>query len=391
MGMASPAGATHATSPAAVPHAGGADGTGPFISAPHPPLPIVPTRGGPILAHPRLVLVTYQSDAHRTTMVDHARWMVGSSWLSAVGAEYGTALGTVAHVLEMPNAPAAITDRGIQAQVPGMLRSAGFTETSSAALRDVLVMFYFPSTTKITKSAQVLCNGVGGYHDEVSLQGIKVPYAVIPACQSLFPRFSDIEGEEIAASHELVEAMTDPLPRSHPAYSIPLSDASLLEGSGEWVFAGGGEIGDLCVDLVSPLSAHRDGAWVAQRMYSNAAARAGDRDPCAAELSPSPTYFNLSVPPVVVVEAGTSTTVTISGWSTAPVDPWNVVANTDPDPSNFDSKPAVDPAMVGNGTKASLTLSVPAGTKSGDASVFMLFSGHDQSDIRAWPVLVLVP
>jgi hypothetical protein len=53
------------------------------------PLPLVSSRGGPHMEHPQLVPIFFADDADATTLTQFSQWIVQSTWLTAVGADYG--------------------------------------------------------------------------------------------------------------------------------------------------------------------------------------------------------------------------------------------------------------------------------------------------------------
>jgi hypothetical protein len=88
------------------------------VTAPHRPQIVLPNRGGPVLRHPALVTITFAGDPRRERLEEHARWIVDSSRLTTVGAEYGVGRGTVAGTVVLPDAaPAATTNAEIEAML----------------------------------------------------------------------------------------------------------------------------------------------------------------------------------------------------------------------------------------------------------------------------------
>ena len=59
------------------------------------PLPEVSHRGGPVMAHPVLVPILFAGDGEAGELTQFSKWIVGSQWLTAVGAEYGVGSGSV--------------------------------------------------------------------------------------------------------------------------------------------------------------------------------------------------------------------------------------------------------------------------------------------------------
>src|SRR5262245_1684496 len=68
---------------------GGATGSGGFVTADHEPFPQLENAGGPILEHAQLVTVTYPDYPYTADVEAFGDWVVGSDWLTIVGAEYG--------------------------------------------------------------------------------------------------------------------------------------------------------------------------------------------------------------------------------------------------------------------------------------------------------------
>src|SRR5579883_3576492 len=63
------------------------------------PLPQVPFQGGPTIAHVKLVTITFAGYPYQQQMQAFGDWIVGSTWLQTVGAEYGVGTGT--HVAKL--------------------------------------------------------------------------------------------------------------------------------------------------------------------------------------------------------------------------------------------------------------------------------------------------
>jgi hypothetical protein len=105
------------------------------------------------------------------------------------------------------------------------------------------------------------------------------------------------------ASHELVEAVTDPLPFSSPAFQYPdLGDIAWLTFTGA-----GGEIMDLCERNKGAFFQPAGLSFFVQRGWSNVAA-AASHDPCQPEPA-GEVYFNsVGVLPSTILSGGPSIT-----------------------------------------------------------------------------------
>jgi hypothetical protein len=135
------------------------------------------------------------------------------------------------------------------------------------------------------------CTAFGGYHQDIQLDSahnsMSVAYAVMPRCDS-FGDLAGIDAVTGAASHEFLEAVTDPFPNTNPAY------ATVDNAHFQWqALLGGGEIGDMCAQNPSSFTTFPGLAYTVQRAWSNKAALDG-RDPCVPTV-PGHAYFN-SIP-----------------------------------------------------------------------------------------------
>jgi hypothetical protein len=175
---------------------------------------------------------------------------------------------------------------------------------------------------------------MGAYHNSLVVAGVSVSYAVIPECAT--DTMTEQQTTTAAASHEMIEAATDPLPLSAtPAYS-GVDPGHLYYP----LVLGGGEVADLCAQWPSSFFVPDELHYTVQRTWSNAAAAAG-RDPCQPELD-GETFFNAvptltdtvhvgtAAPPQatlgVAIAPGTSKVVDVVLYSEADVGPFTVSA-----------------------------------------------------------------
>lgn len=155
---------------------------------------------------------------------------------------------------------------------------------TDAADANTLFVLFYPAGVTITLEGVPSCSGFGGYHSETTLDSahsnLVVPYVVVPNCDN-----TGVDHATASASHELVEAVTDPRPFSAPAYK-EVDSAHLAWSLG----LGGGELCDLCAQDAASFVPLAPSGYVVQRCWSNAAA-AASHDPCV----PAPAnqvYFN---------------------------------------------------------------------------------------------------
>jgi hypothetical protein len=319
--------------------------------APHVPAPQAVSSGGPVLDAPNIVPIFFADDLYQSSLEDFLRQLAASSYWPAVTAEYGVGPLTIAPSIVVSDpVPMSITDAEIQSWLAAYLDGA-HSAWPPIALNNIYMVFY-PSVTTITGFG-TSCTNFGGYHSEGlelgppdggALEGgmpeasakeggpggVPFVYAVLPRCTSL-DELTGIDAVTAATSHEAVEASTDPLPFSRPAYIGVDNDHAV------WDLTPGGEVGDLCA--YEPQSFQRIvGSSVVQRIWSNTAAAAG-QDPCVPPL-PSTPYFN-AAPDLtdtvmlpggtastfgILIPVGKSKTVNIQFFSTEPTAIWTVSA-----------------------------------------------------------------
>jgi len=295
-------------------------------------MPQVVNSGGPTVTSPVFQSVTF-ANYNLTTSVDDLVSRIGltSYWLKAVG-EYGIGLARAATPVHLAEgAPQNIDDVQIQEWLTSELSAGGPFEPPASGT--VYILFY-PFSTSITFDGQESCFTMGAYHNSLVVAGVDVAYAVVPECASDTRTIE--QATTGAASHEMIEAVTDPLPLgATPTY------ASVDPGHLYYpLVLGGGEVADLCAQWPSSFFVPDDLPYMVQRTWSNAAALAG-RDPCQPELD-GETFFN-AVPTLTdtvhvgdstqnlttlgaAIAPGASKVVDVILYSEADVGPWTVSA-----------------------------------------------------------------
>jgi hypothetical protein len=259
------------------------------------PVPLGPLQvlsaGGAVLAHPRVVPIIFEGDPQTAALEQFMQDLAASTYWYDVTAEYGVgpitfASPIIAPLSELPTAPigyadidayvaahvtspdGGIPDGGADASPDG--GDGGAASWGSSNDRNTIYTIFYPESVSLVDNGSTSCGSLGGFHSETL--GV-APYAVVFACPH-FGDLSEIDMVTTAASHEWVEAATNPQPYTGPAFSLTDVDHA------EWLlYTGVAEIGDLCVldstaDYV-PTGFHNK----VQRMWSNASAKAG-HNPC---------------------------------------------------------------------------------------------------------------
>jgi hypothetical protein len=203
---------------------------------------------------------------------------------------------------------------------------------------------------------------------------------------------SDLQTITSVVGHETGEASTDPFtnPTGQAAWRITDTDSP-------WYFTSG-EVGDLCH---SNYYTDSETGFVAQRIWSISAAL-GNGSPCVPLPPTNPTPFMAASASdsIYFVAAGQSTTIVASPWSTGPTNNWYLgmfvfggqIANLGIQAANpVSGYPAF--TSVNNGKPAQFTVTVPAGTPSGQYAYLWLSSDISglPGDADWWPVVVEVP
>jgi hypothetical protein len=312
---------------------------GTFATATHPSAVQMPANSGTIIASPALISITYEEDTDATDLASFDKALVTSQWLHAVGDEYGIGAGSYLGSFQWSHAPRAITDDQIAAALTASI-GAGLLPApsgpSSQTVANTVYAVHFPAGTSVFRQGEVSCGAFGAYHWFTESQGVRFAYLVIPTCSD---NRDDIQ---VAISHELIEALTDP-----DGSGYRFTDLS------PWTFIGG-EVGDVCLaDFFHPPFVQVTEGVVAQRTWSNAAAAAG-KDPCVPE--PSVPYFSVSATPdLIQLPPGGVASVELKAWSSAAVDAWTLLA-TAPSLTTPDLKLELSSTSINNGGTATLTI-----------------------------------
>ncbi len=351
-----------------------------------PEVPAVITGNGALLTNPKIVTVTWPGDPFAAQIDALAGAIGATSYWAATTGEYGVKAATLAKTVRVATAPAAsVQDTEAEAWLADQLDGT-HAEWGSPDPTAIYTLFYPPGTT-IMENGEASCGGLpGAYHSELKLKsGVTVPYVLIPRCES-FLGLHGIDYVSAAASHEWIEAATDPFPNTDPAFSQTSSKYFM------WTLVSGGETGDMCTNTASVYITPDGLPFKVQRSWSNIAAQAG-KDPCVPATVGAP-YFN-SVPAMtdtlkgtiqgqtfkplgIKLAVGASRSVEVDLFSDMPTSgPWTVKAYDMAKASGLPAELTLawDRTSGKNGDKLSLTITrVAADTANGGVSAFMVIS-----------------
>jgi hypothetical protein len=158
--------------------------------------------------------------------------------------DHGAFVGTRTVAGSLPST--SVTDADIQRLIQQEISSdPGFPQPTANSLYYV----FLPAGISVNLGGSASCVGFCGYHSDIAG---RVYYAVMPYpdCSGCLGGVSDIDALTSTSSHELCEAITDPIP-----------------GQG-WYDDANGEIGDICAWQTKRL-----GAYSVQLEWSNRAGR----------------------------------------------------------------------------------------------------------------------
>jgi hypothetical protein len=376
--------------------AGKKDAGGQQQAAPIEPIPEVTYNGGNVLDAPQIVTVTFDGDVQRTTLENFGSMISTTPWWDAVTNGYcdsrgkcighGSSIGNVHLPATAAGSSYSDTSQATTSTLKSFIDGYITNKTLPAPTANTLYMIYFPSTTMITLDGAQSCNQFGGYHNAATAtsNGVTYAYAIIPRCSS------DLSELTLSASHELIEAATDPFISSNP--SNPYSGYGSM--SSAWDVLSGGEVGDRCFSALSDPSEseYTESGFVVQRSFSNVAAK-GSHDPCVP--APAPTekpYFNVAPRggDVINLAVGAKATIEVDAFSDAPMSPiqfgvQEVTQYAMGGGSNVLTLSA-DQSELAIGGKANVTVTLTSSPQSGFATFILV--GQSGNTIHYWPIVV---
>jgi len=344
--------------------------------AEHAPFPQVVDNGGDLLNSPSLVTITFPGYEYEAQVQAFGDWIFTSNWMAAVGLEYDVGRGQhLKKVVLSSAAPAEFDEGSIGAFIANRIRIGQLPPPTEG----ILYMLYLPSDTIVTQlyngqAYQVSCMSTFAAHDYSQVTSTSAPfaYAWVASCTKPVPNIPlpiGLDGVTTAASHELIEAATDPYGEGYHLLSYDYANPWALLGL---------EVGDLCV-----LSFATEDGYRLQRVWSNQAARLGG-SPCV-PVPAGVSYRGVSTSPgyVASVPAGKSIHFDVEGWSTSS-GPWAL--------SSFVWRGNIDPqftlsgTQISNGDTLSLDLTVPADAALNSYFALMLLSTVSADETSIWPV-----
>jgi hypothetical protein len=329
-------------------------------------LPSVPSQGGPTLGALDLVTVTYAGFPFNAEIDAFGDYVVGSEWLTTVGAEYGIENGTHEHVELLALPPLTLDPTSAGALLAKQIEAGTLPKPGA---HTVYMYYAAPTTIMSDDDPSDSCASFDGtyspgYHYEGTAGGKRFAFGVVPTCAALLPSTL-----EMVTAHELIEAATDPYLVSAPGYIFP-------ENSAWWQT--GGEVADIC-DAPTVADGH-----TLTRVWSNRAAAAG-ANPCLPEDT---AYMSVKALAPITLPLGSTKAFPLAGWSVGTSPSWWVYAM----PGVYGGpslSPDLDVAQLDDDAVTHLQLTAPADAKHGDTVQVLVYSeAQDQATRFVAPISV---
>ncbi|MGO8999771.1 MAG: hypothetical protein ACLQVI_41120 [Polyangiaceae bacterium] len=363
-----------------------------FVEGPHGPLPTVAYSGGGILEAPQIITFTFSTTPAIPTLQAYGQTITRSPWFAEVTKDYcvndgGTCItpGELGLSVEMDASAASLyvdtfgqgtapTGVDLDSFINDQIASAVAANVIPAPGPNSLYAFYFPPSSTISfgppqsGGQNESCVAFGGYHYDMTYKDGHTPivYAIMPDCPTGDPAL-DLQSVTVAASHEIIEATTDPYPYSgwylDQDMDLEAGAPTVPQYRNEpWANADSfGEMGDNCESLVL-FQWTLDSGIDVQRIWSPSAAALG-HNPCI-PVPEGESYYNASPDKVLyVADVGSSFMVDVSAFSDVPRSSWRVDA-LDGTPTQLTG--------AGGGPLQYLSFEFVGGTDAGDGIAHLL-------------------
>jgi len=181
-----------------------------------PDIPQVQYQGGPTLRAPEVVTITWPGEENAQALESFGDDIGLGVYWSDTTAEYNVGMATSG-----PQDHVRLTEQPIVSWSDSALVTwlsdhvANYAQYGMPAPNpNSIYTLYLSTATALSLQGSDACqSGVGGYHDSFVLNGQDVTYAVILQCNG-----DSLQQATSSASHELIEASTDPHPSDIPGY-----------------------------------------------------------------------------------------------------------------------------------------------------------------------------
>jgi hypothetical protein len=289
-----------------------------FIPAAHPAFPQLPQGTNGVLTTPTIVTIVASNDTLAMDLFTFSDQLIAGTWWPAVATEYG--IGRPAHSVHLTGP--AITANISGSQMERYIRQAITGHANMQPNGSMIYMLYLPDGINAVEDNTGMpnngCQFYGGYHQQLGNDSDNWAYG--QRCDMHGSARDQLDTLTVTGSHEIIESATDPV----DGFYLPITSTSApwLDSVWSQYYGGVVEAGDLCGS-----TGIRIGTYEYQRSWSNRAAAEGG-DPCVPTINEP--YFAASAPQDWYAMApGQTINVTITGWATAPMPDYAIVANID--------------------------------------------------------------
>lgn len=269
----------------------------PFMEALPSSLPQLVNAGGAVLATPKVQAIFFANDATVQAQIDDFETqLAGSTYWSTAAGEYGVGALTKLPTIVVTDTPPT-TSQALEDLLNKHLTAAGADWTYDP---NTIYSVFLPDGVVVTDPSGTSCKDYDAYHDEdTATAGKPILYALMPRCTGQGPVLDELTE---SASHEWLEASTDPHVETTPAYGQADADHAV------WGYVPGAEVGDYC-EYLDAAYQQLVGTYKVQRTWSNASAMAG-HDPCVPVLTTPYASAAPVMTDTVTINDGQSTTMT---------------------------------------------------------------------------------
>jgi hypothetical protein len=352
----------------------------------HRPWPTLTSQGGPVMKAPTVVSIVPQNHPFANELMQFGLALGNTSWWWDINDEYQLGYAMWMSAVQGPPLAGAVDTPALYAYVQGGIDRGEVQQPDG----NMLYVLYVPPDAQVQDKP---CQTYGGYHDTFPTPGgvgggDTIAFAI--GCYQDPQDPNSLDTVTTIASHEIAEALTNPLWAQAPAWRLPGLSNTPWEDS-PWRVTPG-EAGDLCAFHVEI-----ENGFMYQRIWSVSAAAAG-LDPCIPQNGRS--FFNVSnagAPDWTPIQPGQTARIPLTGWRDGKPGagwwqltwPWlsqssSGFSGASPtlEDANWGGPNGCDQqALASNGSTATLTLTAPAGAVSGDWAIIEVDS-YRQDDTQ---------
>lgn len=341
------------------------------VPSAHAALPILAAHDGVAIATPQIVVVSFADDPYRAREDALADFVGGSSWLAAVGPEWGVTGASRLATLHLDEiAPGFATTRSLAALVASKITSGEVpTPLAPGASNAVVYLVHVPRGVNLREDSAhagtAYCRGFSTFHATAldATNHVVFPFAVVADCGTGVA--GDVDDVTADAARALLATAAN-------AWNAPNAGHYLdVAPPDPWSIASGAEPPDLCRGEALV----REAGWYLPRVWSNRGAALDA--PCVPAAPPA--HYGVASTPATMpsVDAGAQITFTLTGWSASSTAPWAISLVDAPNATIglADLVAKLGSTSISNGATTTLTLTVPKTAQSGSVGGLFVTSG----------------